>query len=75
MVPKNGEVALVLQPHDLVLGRHAAPLLATLPVVDGAETGLPGKLATCSKKKLKSIKKYEEYQKLSVSFILKDKHD
>ena len=48
MVPKNGEVALVLQPHDLVLGRQGAPLLA-VEVVDGAETGLPGILATCSK--------------------------
>ena len=49
MVPKDGEVALVLQePLCLGLGRHDAPLGAVPPVVDGAEAGLTGVLATCN---------------------------
>ena len=49
MVPKDGEVALVLQePLCLGLGRDDAPLGAVPPVVDGAEAGLTGVLATCN---------------------------
>ena len=48
LVPKHGEVALVLQePLCLCLGRDDAPLGAVPPVVDGAEAGLTGVLATC----------------------------
>ena len=47
LVPQDGEVALVHQPLGLRLGRHDAPLLAVLPVVDGTKTTFPGILASC----------------------------